>query len=400
VRPKNPFRELPSEVAALTAVSFSVAVGFGVVAPAIPLFARTFGVGSAAVGAVLSAFALMRLVSALMAGRLVDRLGERTMLATGIGIVAVSSALAAFSTSYVQLLVLRGAGGVGSAMFSVSAMSLLLRSVRADQRGQATGLFQGGFLVGGISGPAVGGVLATISIRAPFLIYAVTLAGAGAVGLWALRNTSHPARVGLSASTERTPLKVAFRNAGYRAALAANLADQWAVIGVRSALVPLFVVESLHRSSTWVGAGFVIVAGFNALALLKAGRIADTRGRKPVLVTGCLTMAASLLLLATAGDLLLYLAAMVLLGLGSGMLSVAPAAIVGDVAGGRGGTVVAAYQMAGDAGAVTGPVVAGWLADQTSFSASFVLSAGVLGAAGALAALTPGLVRKAQVEVT
>ena len=59
------FGGLPSEVAALAAVAFSVAVGFGVVAPAIPVFAHDFGVGRAEVGAVLSVFALMRLASAI-----------------------------------------------------------------------------------------------------------------------------------------------------------------------------------------------------------------------------------------------------------------------------------------------------------------------------------------------
>ena len=36
---------------------------------------------------------------------------------------------------------------------------------------------------------------------------------------------------------------------------------------------------------------------------------------------------------------------------------------MGDVVGGRGGTVVAVFQMSGDLGAVLGPVVAGWIAD-------------------------------------
>ena len=47
--------------------------------------------------------------------------GERKILATGIGVVAVSSLLSGFAQAYWQLLVLRGAGGVGSVMFSVSA---------------------------------------------------------------------------------------------------------------------------------------------------------------------------------------------------------------------------------------------------------------------------------------
>jgi MFS family permease len=42
---------------------------------------------------------------------------------------------------------------------------------------------------------------------------------------------------------------------------------------------------------------------------------------------------------------------------------------------GRGGTVVAVFQMAGDLGAVLGPVVTGWVADQAGYSPAFVLCA-------------------------
>ena len=115
-------RDLPPEVRALTGVAFMVALGFGLVAPALPLFASEFGVGHAAAGAVVSAFALMRLVMAPFVGRLVNAVGERVLLATGIGVVAVSSALAGLSQSYWQLLVLRGLGGIGSTMFTVGSL--------------------------------------------------------------------------------------------------------------------------------------------------------------------------------------------------------------------------------------------------------------------------------------
>ena len=177
------FAGLPREVAVLAAVAFAVAVGFGVVAPGDP------GVRPRVRGrrdggrAVISAFAFARLVFALSSGKLVDRFGERVILATGIGIVAVSSALAGLAQSYLQLLLLRGIGGVGSAMFTVSAVSLLLRVVSADQRGRATGLWQSGFLLGAIAGPAIGGPLTAISLRAPFFVYAGTLAVAGGIGM-------------------------------------------------------------------------------------------------------------------------------------------------------------------------------------------------------------------------
>jgi DHA1 family multidrug resistance protein-like MFS transporter len=387
------FGDLPNEVAVLAAVAFSVAIGFGIVAPVIPLFAKHFGVGRAEVGAVLSAFAFMRLASALGVGRLVDAIGERVVLATGIGIVAVSSALAGFAHSYLQLLLLRGAGGVGSAMFSVSAMGLLLRVVSPAQRGRSVGLFQGGFLLGGISGPAIGGPLAAWSIRAPFFVYAGTLVVAGTVAMVGLRRASlarapDPADAG---QPSRTSLTAALRQRTYRAALVANLADSWAAMGVRNTLVPLFVVESLHRGTAWVGIGFTVVAAFNAGTLIPAGRLVDAHGRRPIIVAGCLLSGSSMALLAVSPNIGGYLVAMVVFGVGSGLLDVAPAAVVGDVAGKRGGTVVAAFQMAGDGGSVSGPVVAGWVADTWSYGAAFWVTTGILAGAATLAARAPDI---------
>jgi len=386
------FGDLPGEVAVLAAVAFSVAVGFGIVAPVIPVFARHFGVGRAEVGAVLSAFAFMRLASALGVGRLVDKIGERVVLATGIGIVAVSSALAGFAHSYLQLLLLRGAGGIGSAMFSVSAMGLLLRVVGPTQRGRSVGLFQGGFLLGGISGPAIGGPLAAWSIRAPFFVYAGTLVVAGTVAMVGLRRAAlarKPEPTSDAAKPARASLADALRQRTYRAALVANLADSWAAMGVRNTLVPLFVLESLHRGTAWVGVGFTIVAATNAGTLIPAGRIVDRSGRRPIIVAGCLLSASSMALLALSPTIIGYVVAMVIFGVGSGLLDVAPAAVVGDVAGKGGGTVVAAFQMAGDGGSVSGPVVAGWVADTWSYGTAFWVTTGVLAGAAALAARSP-----------
>jgi DHA1 family multidrug resistance protein-like MFS transporter len=378
---RHPFAGLPREVAVLTAVAFAVAVGFGVVAPAIPVYAREFGVGRTAAGAVISAFAFMRLVSALGSGRLVNRIGERLVLALGIGIVAVSSALAGLAQTYTQLLVLRGIGGVGSAMFTVSAISLLLRVVDSDQRGRATGLWQSGFLIGAIAGPAIGGPLTDISLRAPFFVYAVTLAAAGGIGLIFLGRTH---LLDIEVDDDRPAATVtlpqALRVSGYRAALVTNLGNGWALFGVRSSLIPLFVTEGMGASPTWTGVGFFVSAAAQGGLLLWAGGFADRVGRRPAMLIGSTVATLSLALIAVSGSLAVYVVAMALFGAGSAFLSVAPSAVVGDVASGHGGTVIAAFQMSSDLGAVAGPLVAGRLADNYSFGAAFGVTASVLAA--------------------
>jgi MFS family permease len=373
----------------LTAISFTVALGFGIVSPDIPAFARHFGVSTAAAASVISAFALMRIVGALPAGRLADRFGQPAVMAAGIAIVAVSSIVAAFSDSFAELIILRGAGGFGSAMFGVSAQTLLLVSVSSEQRGRASGLYQAGFLIGGISGPAVGGVIAVWSERAPFIIYGGMLIVPAIIAAM-LRDRSG---AGATASQPRgrvlADIAGALRDRAYRAAASANLADAFATIGVRSAIVPLFVRDVLHRSAIWTGIGFLVVAAVNAGTLLPAGRLADRFGRRPVVVGGCLLSAAAMVLLALLPGVGGYLTALAVLGLGSGLLDVGPAAMLGDILNGRGGTVVATYQMAGDVGTVTGPVTAGYLVDVASYGAAFGVTAGVLVLAAFLGIFAP-----------
>src|SRR5262249_58195358 len=97
--------------------------------------------------------------------------------------------------------------------------------------------------------------------------------------------------------------------------------------GVRSAIVPLFVRDVLDRSAIWTGIGFLVVAALNAGALLPAGRLADRFGRRPVIVSGCLTSAAGLLMLALLPGLAGYLAALAVFGLGFGFLAGMPGAL-------------------------------------------------------------------------
>ena len=405
-------RGLPRESFVLALVAFCVALGFGIVVPAVPLFALEFGVSTTAAGAVVSAFALMRLLSGLAGGRLVDRVGERVALQVGLGVVAISSLFAGLSVSFPQLLVLRGLGGVGSAVFTIAATSLLLRVASAAQRGQTQSVYRGGFLLGGIVGPALGGAVVGASLRAPFFLYAGTLALAAVVAATLLPRPDPaptpdapaqvaPVQVALGVGEDdgvpnavvpeppRTPLSTALRNPAYQAALAGNFAVGFSVLGVRSTVVPLLVVMQLDLAAGWIGAAFTVGALVQAVLLLPAGRAVDQIGRRPTLVLGGLLSAVSLVGLALATGPVTLLLAMTVFAAGAALLGVAPAAIVGDVVEGKGGTAVAVWQMASDLGSVLGPVGAGLLIDRASFSAALLVSAAVVLACALLGLRVP-----------
>jgi MFS family permease len=368
----------------LAVIAFVVALGFGIVAPAIPLFARTFGVGNTAVGLAVSAFAFFRFVSAFSGGSLVERFGERLVLTAGLLVVAVTTGLAGLATSFPVFLVLRAAGGIGSAMFTVSALSLLLRVAPPTHRGRAAATWQGGFMLGGVAGPAAGGLLTELSPRLPFLLYAGFLLVASGVALLLLRPRPAP-RTGPRAVEAPGPeplgLGRALRSRAYLAALVANFGVGWVLFGVRNSLVPLYVTEELGRTVAWAGAGLLAGSAAQALGLVRSGRLTDTWGRRPSLVLGATLATAALLLLVLPPVLWVFLASMAAYGLAASLLGSVPAALVGDISPARGGRVVAVFQMSADLGAIAGPLVAGWLTDVVSFQAAFAVTTAVVAAA-------------------
>ncbi len=383
-------RDLPREVTILASIAFFVALGFGIVIPAIPIFARSFDVSALAASGVVSAFALMRFISSPGAGWLTDRFGERVILATGLGIVAVSSALAGLSQTFGQLLVLRGIGGIGSSMFTVSALALLLRVVVAEQRGRASAAFQAGFLFGGVTGPAVGGLVLAWSFRAPFFVYAATLGIAMVVALIFLTRAHLVEREEEVVSSESgnnrrsAELWRFLKMPEYRAALGVNFLNGFVTFGIRAALIPLFVIEGLRQGAGLSGFAFLAAAATQAVTLLPAGRMADLRGRRPAMVIGVVAtiLGMSILVLAdvisgqtTLATLLLFIA-MGVLGVAVAYRSSAPAAAVGDLMGGRrGGIPIAVFQMMSDLGSVIGPLLAGYLLDTAGFSWAFLAGA-------------------------
>ena len=372
---KRVFGELPNTALVLTSISFLVAIGFGLIIPAIPIFAKSFGVTNTAIGLVVSMFAVMRFSAGLFSGKVVNQFGERLVLGVGLFLVAFFILLTAFAQSYLQLLFFRTLSGLGSSMFSVSASSLLLRSVKTEQRAQAQSIYNGGFLVGGVFGPAVGGLLATINPRAPFFVYATTLSMASFVAFFFLRSqhvgNSHD---NADKATKQTSLASAFKLYPYRVILFVIFVFNWILFGIRSSILPIFVTDKLGSTVAIAGLGLTIGALIQGIFLIPAGRYSDHNGRKPALINGGTVILFGMILLIFCNNLIIYFVAMALMGFGSAYASAAPMSVVGDLISGKGGQVIAVAQMAGDAGMIVGPLVLGFIADHAGFTPAFTIS--------------------------
>lgn len=400
-------------VGGVLGTAFAVALGFGLIVPALPTFARQLGAGYTLTSAVISTFAGVRLVASAPAGRLVDRWGARPNVTAGLLVVAVSSAVIPLAGSALQLLVLRGFGGLGSALFIVGIGQHVVRTIPKTERGRANGLLQGAFLLGGASGPAVGGlVIGAFGIRAPFFIYAGTLllATATTLGYMADERVAGPhvdgsggggraggpvpeppddgerppraaPDVGRSAPA-RVRVRDVLRDRTLTAVLFTYLAVTFASQGLRFVAIPLFGDEVIAASGFEIGLALTLASVGQALLLLPASHTADHYGRLPPLRLGSALLAVALASFTLVGSVPAMLAASAAVGASYGIASTLPATIAGDLAppGGE-GTVMGVLNVARDLGSIVGPLAIGLLAEGGGFQLAFVVCAGLVSVA-------------------
>ncbi|HVM14091.1 MAG TPA: MFS transporter [Egibacteraceae bacterium] len=393
------------------AIAVVVALGFGVIVPVLPLFARAFGVGLFEVTLVVSVFAAARLVSNVYTGALTDRVGMRTSICWGAGVVAFSSLLISVAPNYAALLAFRGLGGFGSALFLNALLAFIVRAVASDQRGRAVGLLQGAFLFGISLGPSVGGLLAEpLGLRWPFVIYAVFCGASGVVAYLFLPRADElpgavdpPAVVGPEGGLSGSPRGFATiwgaarqlcTDRAFVAALVMMAASRWASTGLRFSLVPVFGAEQIGAGPFLVGLALTVAALTQLAVLWPAGKIADTLGRRRLAVPAYLAFAAVAATFGLAGTVPVFFAVMALYGMGTGLTAVTPPAIVGDVVpDGRTGLAMGVLNTAGDLGIVLGPLLSGLLADAAGYGWAFGVSAALLLVAALAAAGMPETLR-------
>lgn len=392
-------------------VTLVIMLGYGLIVPVLPLYARSFGIGRTEVGVLMMAFGLMRLFFDLVAGPMVDRFGERFTATTGAVVVGVSSALSAVAPSFLALVIFRALGGAGSSLLFAAVMNHLVRAVPPHRMARTMSFFYSSFLLGTVLGQPLGGAIAEVlGLAAPLWFYAASCFICAGLTLGQL--TQRPEGIQdpdevttaevLAESETRLPsawgrIRGMLSDRAFVAALAANAALFWVLGAVRMTLGPLFAAETVGLSEAGIGVllGTASVAQF--VMMWKAGTLADSRGRRVVLVPALAALTVSTALIGSAESVVSLLAVMAALGVATGFAAVVPAAVVADVAPRvSSGTAVGAYRFAGDVGFVLGPLVGGIVADAAGFGPAFVVTAVPVLAALILAIGMPETLRGAR----
>jgi MFS family permease len=383
-------------VGAVVLVAFIVMGGAGLVLPVLPLYARSFGVGYGAVGLLVSAYGLARLVFDLVAGPVIDRAGERATAAAGMALLGLGSGLSGLAPAFAVVVAAWAAAGVGSALALAAIYSRLLRVAPAGQTARTLGVFYGAFNVGIVAGGAASGLVADhLGLAGPLRVDAA-VAGLAAL-LWlalvpARREPAGPAR---AAAPRLAALGGLLRVPGLLPVLVTNLAYLWMVAVVFDTLVPLFAADALGLRPVGVGAVVAVALAAEFLVLYPAGSVADRRGRKAVLLPSLAGLAVTTAALGLAPRAAALAALLAVLGVSSGAAGVPPGAMLADVAPPQAaGTAVGVFRFFGDLGFTLGPLLAGWAVPALGFRWAFALAALPTLVALLLVARTPETLRR------
>jgi EmrB/QacA subfamily drug resistance transporter len=163
----------PNAVLAVVAVAqFMVILDSTVVNVALPTIRRDLGFSEQSLSWVLNAYTLMFGGFLLLGGRAADRLGRRRLFVAGITLFASASLVCGLSQSEGMLLVARGAQGLGGAMVSPAALSIILTTfAEGPDRNRALAVWGAIAGAGGAAGVLLGGVIVqAISWRWVFFI--------------------------------------------------------------------------------------------------------------------------------------------------------------------------------------------------------------------------------------
>jgi MFS transporter, DHA1 family, multidrug resistance protein len=392
-------------VRVVTLVVFVIMLGFGIVAPILPLFARSFGVSYEAASLLISAFAFTRLIFDLVAGPLIDRFGERRCASAGIMFVGVTSVLTGLAPTFPLAVLFRGIGGAGSAVLFAALYSYLLKVVPKERMGRSLSLFYGAFNVGIIAGAPFGGLLARFGLAVPLYAYAAVLFLAG--GLY-LRFVPDPAPVERAPGAAATPLRPfrarlreLLRDRTFVVIIFLNFTYLWFVAAALDTLVPLFGNEALGLSPGGVGLAFTVLVAVEFAVLYHAGSLSDRFGRKAVELPALVGLCAVVAVTGLVGNVTWFVIVLGVMGIASGYAGVPPGAMLADVAPPESsGTAVGAFRFAGDLGFVLGPLAAGRAAEAFGFGGAFAVTAIPSAVAALLLLGVPETLRRPSVAAT
>lgn len=161
---------------------FLIFLGIGLVIPVLPIYLKDLGLTGADLGVLVAVFALAQMVISPLGGTLADKLGKKLIICIGLILFSLSEFLFAIGHTFPVLMISRVLGGFSAGMIMPGVTGLIADISPAQDKARNFGYMSAIISAGFILGPGIGGFLAEISHRVPFVF-------AGILGIFAFMGT-------------------------------------------------------------------------------------------------------------------------------------------------------------------------------------------------------------------
>ena len=340
-------------------------LGSGLLVPILPLYAAGFEISYGLIGLVLAGEGLGTLIADVPTGMMQRRFGNKQVMMAGFAVITAAVGLLFFAQSVWIVLLLRLFAGFGRAMVSVSMHIYIANQVKLSQRGKAISMFGGTHRLGGLIGPALGGIIAgVLGFQAAFLVMALAT-GVGLI-FAALFMRSSPREDRKHGEGPHHLHLMDVLRAHHRVLASAGVAQVFGqmIRAGRAVVIPIYAADALGLGVDQIGFIVSLSAAVDFSLFLVAGWLMDRYGRKFAIVPCFSIQALGMALVPLTAGFGGLLFAAVVIGFGNGLGAGSMMTLGADLSPVESrGEFLGLWRLISDTGFTGAPLVIGTVAD-------------------------------------
>jgi MFS transporter, DHA1 family, tetracycline resistance protein len=350
-----------SPLATILLVVFVDLIGFGMIIPILPLYAKSFQAAEWQIGLLLGCYSFMQFLASPVLGYISDRIGRKPVLLVSLIGSAIGYAVMASAASLTMLFIARIIAGICGASVGTAA-AYIADITPPENRSRRMGLIGAAFGVGFVLGPAIGGILSQFSTKGPFWFGAgLAFLNAIAVLLILPEPEKHVKRS--EAGIPAGPDVVDRTGLGGIPILVVTYFVAIAGFAIVTMIYPQVLDRRFSLSPAQISMVFVFLGLVGAFIQGGAiGRMAKRFGDYKLAATGLLLMAISMVVMPFAHSMPLFLVFTFGLAAGNSLAQPTLMAMASRLAATTAqGRVIGTVQSAGSLGRVVGPSAGGFM---------------------------------------